>query len=336
MGRYVIRRLLQALLTLGIVLFLLHYLTVLSVQIRGNPALLFFGGDRTPDPNMLAQVERLYGLDNKCYERVGDPCLAPFVDRLQNFVQGDFGTTLNGNRDVGQLLAIYIPNTLRLFIFATVTLVTVAMVLGTWAARHRGKFIDHTVRGTTILADSIPVFLILLSYVYIIAVPLTRWARDIWGTESFMGQVFRPNYNPDYPWTTIIIPGIIVGTVGLATMTRLIRASQLENLGSDFVRTARAKGLKPMRITIVHVIRNSMIPIITGIGFLFAFMLSGAVLTEGVMGIPGMGRMIFQAVQRQEGNLVIVGLTVSAVVVVFVSLIVDLLYAALDPRIRYE
>jgi oligopeptide transport system permease protein len=214
--------------------------------------------------------------------------------------------------------------------------VTVAMVLGTWAARHRGKLIDHTVRGTTILADSIPVFLILLSYVYIIAVPLTRWARDIWGTESFMGQVFRPNYNPDYPWTTIIIPGIIVGTVGLATMTRLIRASQLENLGSDFVRTARAKGLKPLRITIVHVIRNSMIPIITGIGFLFAFMLSGAVLTEGVMGIPGMGRMIFQAVQRQEGNLVIVGLTVSAVVVVFVSLIVDLLYAALDPRIRYE
>ncbi|MFC3491441.1 ABC transporter permease [Glycomyces rhizosphaerae] len=336
MGRYIIRRLLQSLLTLGIVLFLLHYLTALSVQIRGNPALLFFGGDRTPDPGMLAQVERLYGLDNKCYERVGDPCLTPFVDRLQNYVQGDLGTTLNGNRDIGQLLAIYIPNTLRLFIFATITLVAVSMVLGTWAARHRGKFIDHTVRGTTILADSVPVFLILLSYVYIVAVPLTRWARGIWGTESFMGQVFRPNYNPDYPWTTIIIPGIIVGTVGLATMTRLIRASQLENLGSDFVRTAKAKGLKPLRITIVHVIRNSMIPIVTGIGFLFAFMLSGAVLTEGVMGIPGMGRMIFQAVQRQEGNLVIVGLTVSAFVVVFVSLIVDLLYAVLDPRIRYE
>lgn len=336
MGRYIVRRLLQALLTLGIVLFLLHYLMALSVQLRGNPALLFFGGERAPDPAMLAQVERLYGLDNKCYERVGDPCLAPFVERLQNFAAGDLGTTLNGNRDVGELLAIYIPNTLRLFIFSVITLVTVSMVLGTWAARHRGKFIDHTVRGTTILADSVPVFLILLAYVYMMAVPLTRWARDIWGTESFMGQVFRPNYNPDYPWTTIIIPGIIVGTVGLATMTRLIRASQLENIGSDFVKTARAKGLKPMRITVVHVIRNSMIPIITGIGFLFAFMLSGAVLTEGIMGIPGMGRMIFQAVQRQEGNLVIVGLTVSAVVVVFVSLVVDLLYAALDPRIRYE
>jgi peptide/nickel transport system permease protein/oligopeptide transport system permease protein len=102
------------------------------------------------------------------------------------------------------------------------------------------------------------------------------------------------------------------------------------------VRTAKAKGLKPLRITVVHVIRNSMIPIITGVGFLFAFMLSGAVLTEGVMGIPGMGRMIFEAVQRQEANLVIVGLSVSAVVVVFVSVIVDLLYAAFDPRIRYE
>ncbi|MCH7230743.1 ABC transporter permease [Glycomyces sp. L485] len=336
MGRYVIRRILQGLLTLFIVLFLLHYLMALSVQIRGNPAILFFGGERTPPPAMLAQVERLYGLDNNCYERTGDPCLVPFVERLQNYASGDFGTTLNGNRNVGELLGIYIPNTLRLFIFATLTLVVVAMVLGTWAARHRGRFIDHSVRGTTILIDSVPVFLILLAYVYMAAVPLTRWARDIWGTESFMGQVFRPNYNPDYPWTTILVPGIIVGTVGLATLTRLVRASQLENLGSDFVRTARAKGLGKMRITIVHVVRNSMIPIVTGVGYLFAFMLSGAVLTEGIMGIPGMGRMIFQAVQRQETNLVVVGLTVSAVVVVLVSLIVDLLYAALDPRIRYE
>ncbi|WP_030154430.1 ABC transporter permease [Glycomyces sp. NRRL B-16210] len=336
MGRYVIRRLLQALLTLGIVLFILHYLMALSVQIRGNPAILFFGGERTPDPAMLAQVERLYGLDNGCYDRPGDPCLVPFVERLQNYAAGDFGTTLNGNRDVAALLGIYIPNTLRLFLFSTVTLVVLAMVLGTWAARHRGRLVDHSVRGTTILIDSVPVFLILLAYVYMMAVPLTRWARGIWGTESFMGQVFRPSYNPDYPWTTIVIPGIILGTVGLATLTRLVRASQLENIGADFVRTAKAKGLGQMRITVVHVVRNSMIPIVTGIGYLFAFMLSGAVLTEGVMGIPGMGYMIFNAVQRQEINLVIVGLTISAIVVVVVSLVVDLLYAALDPRIRYE
>jgi peptide/nickel transport system permease protein/oligopeptide transport system permease protein len=248
----------------------------------------------------------------------------------------DLGRSQVNSRPVATLLAEHFPNTLRLFIFAVITLVTLAMLLGTWAARHRGGLIDHSVRGTTILIDSIPVFLILLAYVYIIAVPLTQWTRGIWGSDSFMGQVFRPSYNPDYPWTTIIIPGIIVGTVGLATLTRLVRASQLENLGSDFVRTAKAKGLKKMRITVVHVIRNSMIPIVTGVGYTFAFALSGAVLTEGVMGIPGMGRMIFQAVQRQETNLVIVGLTVTAVVVVFVTLIVDLLYAVLDPRIRYE
>src|SRR5699024_707671 len=118
-----------------------HYLTALSVQIRGNPALLFFGGERTPDPAMLAQIERLYGLDNTCFDRPGDPCLKPFVERLQNYAAGDFGTTLNGNRDVGELLAIYIPNTLRLFIFATITLVTLAMILGTWAARRRGGLI---------------------------------------------------------------------------------------------------------------------------------------------------------------------------------------------------
>ncbi|THV24582.1 ABC transporter permease [Glycomyces paridis] len=336
MGRYIIRRLLQALLTLGIVLFLLHYLMALSVQVRGNPALLFFGGERVPDPAMLEQIERLYGLDSPCYERTGDPCLVPFVERLQRLASGDLGTTLQGNRDVGDLLAVYIPNTLRLFIISTITVVTLAMLLGTWAARRRGSLVDHSVRATTILVDSIPVFLILLSYVYIISVPLTKWARGIWGTDSFMGQFFRPSYNPDYPWVTIIMPGIILGTVGLATLTRLVRASQLENLGADFVRTAKAKGLKERRITMVHVVRNSMIPIVTGVGYLFAFMLSGAVLTEGVMGIPGMGRMIFQAVQRQEINLVLVGLTVSAVVVVVVSLVVDLLYAVLDPRIRYD
>ncbi len=162
MGRYVIRRLLQALLTLGLVLFLMHCLMALSVQVRGNPARLFFG-DRTPNPAALAQVEAMYGLDNTCYDRLGDPCVAPFVDRLQAYVAGDLGTTLSGNRDVGELLAVYIPNTLRLFAFSIITLVVVAMVFGSWAARHRGS-IDHTVRGSTILVDSVPVFLIMLIY----------------------------------------------------------------------------------------------------------------------------------------------------------------------------
>ncbi|MFC4334659.1 ABC transporter permease [Salininema proteolyticum] len=336
MGRYFLRRLLQSLMTLGIVLFVLHYLMALSVQIRGNPALLFLGGDRTPDPAMVEQIEKMYGLDNACYERPGDPCVGPFFTRLGNYLQGDFGRTLNGNQDVSEVLVTAIPNTLRLFLFSTIVLVTLALLLGTWAARHRGGLRDHAVRYTTILIDSVPVFLILLFYVYVVAVPLTKWARGIWGSDSFMGNLFRPTFSPEYPWVTIIIPGIILGFVGLATLTRLVRASQLENYNADFVRTADAKGLKKTRITVVHVLRNSMIPIVTGVGYTFAFMLSGAVLTEGVMGIPGMGRIIFQAVQRQDTSLVITGLTVSAVVVVIVSLIVDMLYAVLDPRIRYE
>ncbi|WP_211240438.1 ABC transporter permease [Haloglycomyces albus] len=308
----------------------------LSVQIRGNPALLFFGGDRHVDPAMRAQVERMYGLDNACYERTGDPCIGPFFTRLGNYLQGDFGTTINGNQQVSEQLALAIPNTLRLFLFSTITLVVLALVLGTWAARHHGKFRDHSVRVTTILIDAVPVFLILLFYVYVLAVPLTNWARDIWGSDSFMGQLFRPSYSADYPWVTIIVPGILLGFVGLATLTRLVRASQLENYNAEFVKTADAKGLKKMRITIVHVLRNSLIPIVTGVGYLFAYMLAGAVLTEGVMSIPGMGRLIFVGVQRQDTNVVIVGLTVSAVVVILVTLLVDLLYAVLDPRIRYD
>jgi oligopeptide transport system permease protein len=335
MGRYVIRRLLQALLTLGFVLFLMHYLMALSVQVRGNPARVFFG-DRIPSEAALAQVMRLYNLDDRCYERVGDPCIGPFIDRLQGYIRGDFGTTLRGNRDVADVLAIAVPNTLRLFIFSTITLVTLALLLGSWAARHRGRLQDHMVRGSTILIDSLPVFLIMLIYSLLIAVPLTNWARGIWGTDSFMGQVFRPTYSTDYPWATIIIPGILLGTAGLASMTRLVRASQLENYRSDFVRTARAKGLTRWRITTTHIIRNSLIPVITAIGFLFAYILTGAVVTEGIMGIPGMGQLLWNAVIASEVSLVITSFTVVAVVVLVVNLAVDLMYAVLDPRIRYE
>lgn len=335
MTRYIVRRLLQALLTFSAIAFLLHYLMSLSVQVRGNPALVFFG-DRTPTPEALAQVERLYNLDNPCYDRVADPCLVPFVERLQNYVQGDFGTTLRGNREVGELLAIVIPNTLRLFLISTITLVVLALVLGSWAARHRGGIVDTMVRGWTVFVDSVPTFLLMVIYSLIIAVPLTNWARGIWETDSFMGQLFRPTYSTDYPWISLIIPGILLGTAGLAPMTRLVRAAQLENYGADYVRTARAKGFKKLRVTVVHVIRNSLIPVITAIGFLFADILGGAVVTEGILQIPGMGGLLWDSVLTLEINVVLTALMVIAVVVLFVNLLVDLAYAVLDPRIRYE
>ncbi|GAB3226046.1 ABC transporter permease [Glycomyces halotolerans] len=335
MTRYIVRRVLQALLTFSAIVFLLHYLMSLSVQVRGNPALVFFG-DRTPTPEALAQVERLYNLDSPCYDRVGDPCLVPFVERLQNYMAGDFGTTLRGNRDVGELLAIVIPNTLRLFLFSTITLVVLALVLGSWAARHHGKLIDHSVRGWTIFIDSIPVFLLMVIYSILIAVPLTNWARSIWDTDSFMGQLFRPTYSTDHPWISLIIPGILLGTAGLAPMTRLVRASQLENYRADYVRTAHAKGFKRMRVTVVHIVRNSLIPVITAIGFLFADILGGAVVTEGILQIPGMGGLLWDSVMALEINVVLTSFMVIAVVVLTVNLLVDLTYAVLDPRIRYE
>lgn len=334
MGRYVIRRLLQALLTLGLVLFLMHWLMAISVQVRGNPARLFFG-DRTPDAAALAQVEAMYNLDDPCYDRTGDPCLVPFVERLQAYAAGDFGTTLRNNRDVGELLAISIPNTLRLFAFSIVTLIVLAMVFGSWAARHRNRFQDHFVRGGTILVDSVPVFLIMLIYSSLIAVPLTRWVRGIFGDESAIGQLFRPTYDVDHPWMTIIVPGLLLGTAGLASMTRLVRASQLENYHADFVRTAHAKGLSRRRVTNVHIVRNSLIPVVTAIGYNFAFILTGAVVTEGIMQIPGMGQMLWNALLGTEVSIVITSFVVIAVVVLAVNLVVDLMYALLDPRIRY-
>lgn len=334
MGRYVIRRLLQALLTLGLVLFLMHWLMAISVQVRGNPARLFFG-DRTPNDAALAQVEAMYNLDDPCYDRTGDPCVVPFIERLQDYAAGDFGTTLRGNRDVGELLAVSIPNTLRLFAFSIITLVILAMLFGSWAARHRNRLQDHFVRGGTILVDSVPVFLVMLIYSSLIAVPLTRWTRDVFGGDSAMGQLFRPTYDTEYPWMTIIVPGLLLGTAGLASMTRLVRASQLENYHADFVRTAHAKGLSRRRVTTVHIVRNSLIPVVTAIGYNFSFILTGAVVTEGIMQIPGMGQLLWNALLGSEVSIVITSFVVIAVVVLAVNLVVDLTYALLDPRIRY-
>jgi oligopeptide transport system permease protein len=333
-GRYIARRVLQAVLTLFLVMFLLHYLTTLAIQLNGNPALAFFG-DRLPNAAQLAAVEKRFGLDNPCYDQAGNPCLGPFFQRLGDYATLDFGTTLRG-REVLDVVATAAPITLKLFVIVVITWGVMGMLLGSVAAKYRGKAPDTSIRMLSILIDAFPVFVMLLVYRYIVAVPLSGWMADVFGSDSFLAIMFKPSFDADHQWLTLIVPGILLGLGGAAPFLRLVRASQLENYNADHVRTAKSKGLSDRRITVFHIVRNSSIPVVTAIGFVFAEALAGAVVTEGVMNIRGMGGVLWNAVRDSEQSVVIGAVTMLAVATVGVMLVVDILYAVLDPRIRYD
>lgn len=334
MGRYVLRRLLQALLTLGLVMFLLHYLITLSIQLNGNPARAFFG-DKTPTESQLAAVEERYNLDNSCYDQPGNPCFVPFVERMGNYATGDFGQNFD-NRNVTELVAEAAPHTLRLFVIVTITWFVLGMVLGSFAARFHRRKTDYSIRFLSVLIDAFPIFVLLLTYKYVLAVPLNQAMGNAFGSDSFAALLFKPSYSTEYPWITLIIPGVLLGAAGAAAFIRLVRASQLENYRADHVRTARAKGLRDGRVTLFHIVRNSSIPVVTAIGFVFAEALSGAVVTEGLMNIHGMGGLVWNSVRDADVQVVVGVVTLIAIVILVVNLLVDLVYALLDPRIRYD
>ncbi|CAM3674794.1 ABC transporter permease [Isoptericola cucumis] len=333
MGRYIIRRVLLGAATLLLVTFVLHLLTTFAIQLNGSPALAFFG-DRIPTDAQLAAVEERYGLDDPCYDQTGNPCLGPYVERLGAYAQGDFGTNLRG-REVTDIVATAAPNTLKLFAIVTVTWFVLGMGLGSAAARWRGRSADHGIRMTSVLIDAFPIFVLLLVYRYVFAVPLSDWARSTFGDDSMVALWFRPSFDADHPWATVLVPGILLGLAGSAAFIRLVRASQLESYAGEHVRTARSRGLAERHVVLHHVVRNSSVPVVTAVGLTFTEALAGAVITEGMMNIYGMGGVLWEAVRGNDVALVVGIVTILAIVTVVVMLVVDIAYAALDPRIRY-
>jgi ABC-type dipeptide/oligopeptide/nickel transport system permease component len=333
-GQYVLRRVLQGILTLFLVIFLLHLLTTFAIQLNGNPALAFFG-DRVPSPTQLAAVSARFGLADPCYNQLGNPCFGPFVNRIKDYLSGDFGTNLRG-REITAIVGTAAPNSFRLFLVVTITWLVVGMFLGSTAARRRGKFVDHGIRGFSVMIDALPVFVMLLVYRYVITVPVYTWAKKQFGSDSFIALLFKPSFDSEHPMITVIIPGILLGLAGSAAFIRLVRAAQLENYNSEHVRAARSKGLSERHVRVFHIVRNSSIPVATAVGIVFTEALAGAVITEGVMNIYGMGGVLWNAVRDSDVSLIVGIVTLLAIVTIVVMLLVDLLYAALDPRIRYE
>src|SRR6266508_5772327 len=328
MGRYVIRRLLQFIPTLLGSIFLLHYVVVLGIQIRGNPARAFFG-ERTPSPEMLAAVKKMFNTDDPCLERTGDPCPALFVERVRHLAVGDFGTNYNGV-PVTDIIGHALPVTLRLALIA----IGVQVVIGMMAGLRNGSFVDYVVKISTVLAISVPVF-VLGGVTQLVVAPFSKWLRDQGAGDAVLGLV-SVTFKVDYPWLSLVIPGIVLASLGLATTARLTRTSIMENLRSDYVRTAVAKGLPRRRVIGIHTLRNSLIPVITDLGVTFGVLMGSAVVTEFIFNVPGIGSEMVQAVQRNEGTVTIPLVTFLVVVYLALNLLVDLLYAVLDPRIRLD
>jgi len=336
MGRYVVRRLLQFIPTVFFTMFLLHYLTVVGIQFNGNPVRAIFG-ERRPPQATIDQVTAALKLDNTCLKVKFHPCWDLFGDRMSDiFLHFDFGTNLRF-RPVTDILADALPFTLKLTVIAFTVEAVVGILAGVLAGLRSGSFMDYFVKITTVVVIAIPIFVLAVLIRQFVGIDFGNFLRgEDWVPDLVSRGFFAATYINAYPWASLVMPGLVLGALSLASTARLTRTSIAENIRGDYVRTAKAKGLMRKRIIGVHTLRNSLIPVATNLGLSIGGYITGAIITEGVFNVPGVGSVIARGIFQGE-SMTIIGVTTMLVLVYLVAnLLVDLLYAVLDPRIRYE
>jgi len=278
--------------------------------IPGDP-IRALSGDRPMPASVQQALEARYNLDKPLWEQ--------YFLYVAGVVQGDFGEDFRG-REVTDIMAERIPVTFKLAMYAFAFEVVIGIAAGIMAGLRKGGFIDNLVRISTLVVISIPIFVLGFMAQLLIGV---RWG---WLPVSGLGDGFK----------SYILPAIVLGSTSLAYIARLTRTSLAENMRADYVRTATAKGLKRSRVVGVHALRNSLIPVITFLGVDLGSLMGGAIITEGIFNLPGLGNAVFRAVVQQEGTVVVGIVTFFVLVFLLSNLLVDVLYAVLDPRIRYE
>lgn len=335
MGRYLARRLIQAIPVILGTLFLLHLLSVLSIQFVGDPIRALFG-ENAPPPEVIQQLRVRNNLDDECLDDKLNPCFGIFVDRMGSYLQGDFGVNLRQQRPVTELVLEAAPVTLRLTVIALIIETCLGILLGVLAGLRKDGIIDNLVRFSTVLLIAFPVFVLGTLALLLVGLKLGLYLRESTWAPEWLGQMFQIGYNPDYPWLSLFLPGLVLGSFSLAAIARLTRTSLIENLRSDYVRTARAKGLTTSRTIGIHTLRNSLIPVVTYIGIDVGLLMGGAIITEGIFNVPGIGQLVFQSIKLNDTAVILGVVTILVIVFLLANLAVDILYAALDPRIRYE
>ncbi|GAB3564285.1 ABC transporter permease [Spelaeicoccus albus] len=306
MLRYTLRRLLQMIPVL-IGATLLIYIMVFALP--GDPVQALFG-QRAPNPNVVAQIRANYHLDK--------PFLVQYLYFLKGLATGDFGMTFSG-QPVLDIIARVFPTTIKLAFIAVVFEMVLGIFVGVIAGIRKGKIFDSTVLMLSLVVIAIPTFV--LGFI----------GQFVFGLQlSWLPATAR-----DASLYSLLMPGMVLGGVSLAYVIRLTRTSVVENLTADHVRTARAKGLSGVRVTTFHVLRNSLVPVVTFLGADLGTLMGGAIVTENIFSVDGVGHTLYDAIIRQEGTTVVSIVTLLVIVYIFANLAVDLLYAVLDPRIRY-
>ncbi|GHJ05880.1 peptide ABC transporter [Micromonospora humidisoli] len=312
MFRFVLRRLLQMVLAFFGTTLIVYALMFAG---QGDP-IQALAGERPVTPAQRAYLTEKFHLDRT---GVGG-FLYRYLDYLKNLLQGDLGQSLTG-RSIGDILAAAWPVTVKLALIAMAVTILFGVTAGVLAGIRRASLFDNATLVLTLLVLGIPTIVLAPLAQYLLGV---RW------------PVFPPTAGADPDLWALLLPGIVLGSLSLATALRLTRTSVAENLRADYVRTARSKGLARRRIIGVHVLRNSLIPVITFLGVELGNLMSGAIITEGVFNIPGVGFNLFRGIRTEDGPLVVGIVSVLVVVYLVANLVVDVLYAVLDPRIRYE
>jgi peptide/nickel transport system permease protein len=362
MTRYIIRRLLQAiplLLIISVVLFLL-------MQNMGDPLATMGGRNvtRKEDRIRLAHqlgldkpvcVQYLYWLIGNDWTRpIGEvpkpnagiftpiiQCLDPrnYIDSdlqgtRKGVLRGDWGISLVNRKPVTTVIWERLPNTLLLMITAEVIVITVALLIGIYSALHQYTAADNVITATTFLLYSMPVFFFALVMMYIFSVNFRKWGLPYLPTVG----MFEPSagQTPSQVAWHMILPVATLSFGFIAGYSRYIRSTMLEALGQDYVRTAKAKGLPHPEVVYVHALKNAALPIVTLIALDLPFLLGGAIVTERIFGWPGMGRLFLDHVSRSDTPVVMGILMMIAFAIIIFQIIADVMYAWLDPRIRFK
>lgn len=302
---YIARRLL---LTIPILIGVTFLSFMILHLVPGNPALVIAGVGASPED--IQRIEQALGLNR--------PLLDQYGVFLRNVLQGNLGLSITSNEPVSQEIADRFPVTLTLAAASTIFAVVVGLALGMVAAAKRATLVDVGASVIFLFALSMPTFWLGTVLILVFAVKLPWLPAAGWSGVS-----------------SIVLPALTLGAGGIAIIARLTRASLLETLGSDYIRTARAKGVPGAVVFVRHALRNALVPVITVIGLEFGTLLGGAVITEQVFAIPGLGRLVVTAISGRDYPTLQGGVLVIAVMVVLVNLLTDLAYALIDPRIRY-
>lgn len=323
MWTFLARRLLQSI----VVLIGVTLISFTALQMGGDPTYLFVSENASVEE--IQRAREALGFDK--------PMHIQYLSYVWNALHGDFGNSLSYRQPAMAVVLEAMPATIELTFFSLVTAIGLSIPLGIYAALNRGKPVDGGIMTVAMLGQSIPNFWLGIMMILFFGLYL-RWF-PISGHVPFLEPLFAGDFatafnNLPRSLYHMVLPAVAVGTYTLARNARLVRSSMLEVLQQDYVRTARSKGISETRVVVHHAMRNAWLPVVTMIGLEFGFLLGGVVVVETVFSFPGIGRLVFNAVNQRDIPVVQASVILLAGVFILLNLIVDLVYARLDPRVK--